>query len=466
MLEQLVCRASWLIALVMVTGCPGADDSAGGSSKEVVSNDGTCELRDGTYVFSYSQVTGDCGPLSDEVLVVQAGTGFAAGMASAVDCDESRSCSDQHLALSARCSVSLGGSELEARKVISFNVARGTGVLELRIVDPANAESCASTYSITASSLDGSAGASGTSQPTAGSSGNHEGGAGASGDSGGSPMLQNGESCLADADCESGECAASAAGDKFCYGNAPLGAFCSITQDCRGGVCIESECTDPQSLFANGSTCTASTECASGNCGTSVAGDRFCYGFAEVGDSCRVTQDCAAAICRAGTCALPGSCSSDTDCAPNAVCDDTAACHQVCGANAIASNGTCNCLPGFEWASTDPDDTNCVRPPTLSGCHIIGQDHEQTYLGEVGSCYGSTSVCNEFSSYGSEYASDSIFNDYGTFGSEFASYSAYNEFTSTPPLLVCDGVVEGCVTVNSFACSGNQIDPDSLCDCP
>jgi len=141
-------------------------------------------------------------------------------------------------------------------------------------------------------------------------------------------------------------------------------------------------------------------------------------------------------------------------------------CTRVCGNNAVAANGSCSCLPGFEWASADPSDTSCVRPVTLTGCHVIGQDQGHTYLGEVGSCFGSASICNEYSSYGSQYGSDSIFNSYGTFGSRYGSYSAFNDYALDPPLLICDGVVEGCVTVNEFACSNyGRIAPLALCTC-
>jgi hypothetical protein len=461
-----------LAVFAFVVGCGSADDAEGGSADDV-EDDGTCELADGTYVFSYVTSTGDCGDIPDEVLIKQDGESFTAGMASGTECDRSAGCSDGRLAATSRCSVELGGDTVEARQVFTVDVTTGTGVLELRVTNPTASESCASTYRVTITMESGAGGVGGSGGPSGGTSGTAgEPMGGSSGASGAGECpectaLANGEACARDEDCMSGECGASVGGDMFCYGNADLGEPCAITQDCLGGLCIDQRCEDPAALSPNGSSCSESTECSSGNCGTSVAGDRFCYGFAQIGDECGITQDCEAGICRAGTCARPGSCSSDVECALNAVCDSSGECMQVCGANAIANDGgDCSCLPGFQWASTDPNDTNCVRPTTLAGCHLIGQDAAETYLGEVGSCYAAASVCNEYGSYGGEYASDSIFNPYGTFGSEYGAYSAFNPYSHNPPLLVCDGVVDGCVTVNEFACSGStRVHPAALCSC-
>src|SRR5690606_15580811 len=146
---------------------------------------------------------------------------------------------------------------------------------------------------------------------------------------------------------------------------------CEITQDCLFGLCVDAVCTDENDLLPNGAICTQDSECRTGNCGTSVGGERFCYGFVPNGEVCDVTQDCAAGVCRGGTCTDPGSCNSDAECNVGAICDADKHCKQVCGSNAFATDGACSCLPGFEWASADPSDTNCVRPTVLAGCHIL-----------------------------------------------------------------------------------------------
>lgn len=224
--------------------------------------------------------------------------------------------------------------------------------------------------------------------------------------------------------------------------------------------------TIPDDLLPNGAVCRRNTECKSGECGTSVGGDQFCYGSGGNGDACEITQDCATGVCRGGTCTDPNACTADAECAINAVCNASQKCEQVCGANALADKESCVCLPGFEWASADPNDTNCVRPAILGGCHIFAQDNEETYLGAVGGCYDANSVCNEYGTYGSPYASDSIFNEYGSFGSKYAMYSAFNPYTLYPPILVCDGYPSGCVTTNDLACAGSpRVHPATLCSC-
>jgi hypothetical protein len=76
--------------------------------------------------------------------------------------------------------------------------------------------------------------------------------------------------------------------------------------------------------------------------------------------------------------------------------------------------------------------------------------------------FASDGVCNQFSNYGGEYGTYSIFNDFGTYGSQFSSQSAYSQFTSTPPVLVCDGGnLLNPVTKNTLLASA--IDPDVLC---
>lgn len=102
----------------------------------------------------------------------------------------------------------------------------------------------------------------------------------------------------------------------------------------------------------------------------------------------------------------------------------------------------------------------------LDGCHLFGQDPSTTYLGEWGSCYGSDSVCSKYGTYGSKYTTNGIFNEYSKFGSDYGTYSAWNKYSTKPPIMVCDGEVVGCVTVNPYAsCDGTRYHPASLCDC-
>ena len=220
--------------------------------------------------------------------------------------------------------------------------------------------------------------------------------------------------------------------------------------------------------MANGEECDSNWECQSGNCLTSVEGTNYCYGDAQIGAECSITQDCANGYCRDGVCVEPGGCQTDGECPVNAICE-AGSCIQVCGENAYATEQSgCRCLPGFEWASSDPSDTDCTPSSSQLGCHIYAQDSTSTYLGEVAGCYTLNSVCNQYGSFGSAYAVNSIFNEYGLFGSPYGLYSAFNEYAVSPPLMVCDGVKSGCVTINTYAnCDSRpNTDPRFLCNCP
>ena len=49
--------------------------------------------------------------------------------------------------------------------------------------------------------------------------------------------LENGEACFGDTQCASGHCGQSVAGDRWCYGRGRANEPCSDTFDCDGGGC-------------------------------------------------------------------------------------------------------------------------------------------------------------------------------------------------------------------------------------
>ncbi len=59
----------------------------------------------------------------------------------------------------------------------------------------------------------------------------------------GAGVKPNGEICVSDLECASGICGNSVGGAKYCYGDAGLGEACEETYDCLGGVCIETTTT-------------------------------------------------------------------------------------------------------------------------------------------------------------------------------------------------------------------------------
>jgi len=74
----------------------------------------------------------------------------------------------------------------------------------------------------------------------------------------------------------------------------------------------------------------------------------------------------------------------------------------------------------------------------LEGCAIVAADRQ--FLGVVTSnAFNTDSVLNEYGPYGSRFSQVSILNAFGPYGGEYATLSPFNQYTSTPPMLVCEG---------------------------
>lgn len=97
----------------------------------------------------------------------------------------------------------------------------------------------------------------------------------------------------------------------------------------------------------------------------------------------------------------------------------------------------------------------------IEGAKVIADDGK--YLGKICSSFDSESIINEFGSYGNEFNSNSIWNEFGTYGNEFSNLSPFNEFTSTPPMIIKNGLVIGYLTKNKSL--KNAVDPHILLSC-
>ena len=300
MLNRRCFQLRWNVVLLLVLGCAGSEsDEDEGSMVEVAADDGTCTLDDGSYLFSYPPISGDCGPFPDEVLVVQEGGGFTAGMSDEVDCDETISCDRGNLVVQSRCTATLSGNEVEIRRLFTFDVESMDGVLDFRVLDASSAGGCSSTYRISVSTQDGSGGTNGGGGGASGASGASGGSSGDGLGAGGSDCtncgtLANGEECEQDADCISQDCGASMSGESFCYGDAALGDDCSITQDCRTGVCVDATCVDPDDLPQTPDRCESTSECAGGTCVPRIRGtsDRTCVNGLSVCNDLDIAGTC------------------------------------------------------------------------------------------------------------------------------------------------------------------------------
>jgi hypothetical protein len=74
----------------------------------------------------------------------------------------------------------------------------------------------------------------------------------------------------------------------------------------------------------------------------------------------------------------------------------------------------------------------------LEGCLVVSND--QQFLGVVTSNrFNTDSLLNEYGPHGSRFSQVSILNAFGPYGGEYSALSPFNQYTSTPPMLVCEG---------------------------
>jgi len=100
----------------------------------------------------------------------------------------------------------------------------------------------------------------------------------------------------------------------------------------------------------------------------------------------------------------------------------------------------------------------CIQ---LNNAKVVADDGQ--YLGKICSEYNSESIINNYGTYGSEYNSKSIWNKFGQYGNEFSLMSPFNDFTTTPPMIIKNGVVIGYLTKNKSI--KNAVDPYILLAC-
>ncbi len=197
-------------------------------------------------------------------------------------------------------------------------------------------------------------------------------------DPGGTCRRKNGQTCTAGTDCSSGNCvdgtccaSASCAACRSCA-NAAGTCTTIITSADDPPTCTGTSTCDPSGscLAKNGQTCTAGTQCASGDCvdGTccasaSCAACRSCANAAGTCTTVVTSADDPPACTGASTCDAGGSClgkngqacADPGDCASGS-CVDGFCCNTVCAAQCEAcdvagSEGTCSPVSGAPHGS-------------------------------------------------------------------------------------------------------------------
>lgn len=177
-----------------------------------------------------------------------------------------------------------------------------------------------------------------------------------------------GDTCVQNSDCFSGECldnrccSGSCSTTDACMTCAPgTGACVAVTNAQDPDTCTGTNSCDATGVckLANGQTCAAATDCASGNCIDKVCCDTACSGNC---DSCNLpgkvgkcsiaplgnpgTPACPTYACDGVSASCGTGCNSDSGCAANAYC---------------APNGTCQ--PRKAIAATCDPTANCKSPP-------------------------------------------------------------------------------------------------------
>lgn len=106
---------------------------------------------------------------------------------------------------------------------------------------------------------------------------------------------------------------------------------------------------------------------------------------------------------------------------------------------ACALTKSCRSAIGADGAAAQPGaDGGVAVLSQLEGCFIVGND--QQFLGVVTSNrFNTDSLLNEYGPHGSRFSQVSILNAFGPYGGEYSSLSPFNPYTSTPPMLVCEG---------------------------
>lgn len=102
-----------------------------------------------------------------------------------------------------------------------------------------------------------------------------------------------------------------------------------------------------------------------------------------------------------------------------------------------------------------------LQPPPVpyQGSFISANDGQ--FLGTISSNrFDLDSIANPFGTYGNTFSNLSIWNEFGTYGNTFSTMSPFNAFTTTPPVIVENGVVVAYLTNNTFL--SPRVDPDDL----
>jgi hypothetical protein len=135
-------RPGLLVLASGIVGCGGDSDDPQGT------NDGSCALPDGTYLFRYAQLSGDCPLVPDETVTIQGDLVLTPPNADGVTCETTAAdCSDGNIGATTECTGTLGGVRFERYATATLDVLERRGTYSVRLVLPAEPSVCTGVYS-------------------------------------------------------------------------------------------------------------------------------------------------------------------------------------------------------------------------------------------------------------------------------------------------------------------------------
>jgi alpha-tubulin suppressor-like RCC1 family protein len=200
----------------------------------------------------------------------------------------------------------------------------------------------------------------------------------------GTCLLAQGQTCTAGTDCATGQCV-----DGHCCNTACTGSCLT----CATGTCLPvmngtdaDTCTGTKicnasgtCLLAQAQTCTAGTDCATGQCADGRCCDTACTGLCMTCNATATPGTCSKVVngdddtctgsltCNGSSVCLKKqgqSCAVGGDCA-NSTCVDTRCCNSTCTASCMTCNSSA--APGICSLVTSGDDNTCTGTMTCNG---------------------------------------------------------------------------------------------------
>jgi hypothetical protein len=133
-----------VVGLVLAIGCSGDDEGEDTGFVPADSQGGPCADRSGAYTVHYEELSGDCGPMNDEIVVAESSLGSA--------CEGSSVTSTDNCVITTDVLCPAGGGEtfrLSGQVAWSKDGSKATAKIDVGFRDDAGRLLCSSIYRVT-----------------------------------------------------------------------------------------------------------------------------------------------------------------------------------------------------------------------------------------------------------------------------------------------------------------------------